>query len=138
MDIDFIKISNNIVHSYQKLYNVCLTLLRSKNFTIDYYSRNAAEKSSSIANEPSTGLSGKQTSVATMAAKGIEPARDPPLPEEESDHKILLDILPNQKAAEEKQDKRHNNLDKSIAASKLCLDKHIEENDKALPSKVTF
>ena len=83
-------------------------------------------------NEPSAGPSGKQTPLTTMAAKGVEPARDPPLPEEESDHKLLLVILANQKAAKEKQDKRHNDLDKSIAATKQSLDKHIEENDKAL------
>ena len=89
-------------------------------------------RSSSIVNEPSTDLTGKQNPIVTMAAKGVEPAREPPLPEEASNHKLLLDILANQKAAEEKQDKRHRELDKSIAATKKSLDKHIQENDQAL------
>ena len=59
------------------------------------------------------------------------PDKDP-LPEEESDHKLLLDILANQKAADEKQEKRHRELDTTIAATKTTLDKHIEENDKIL------
>ena len=40
-----------------------------------------------------------------MAAKGNEPAKDPPLPEEETDHKLLLDILANQKASDKNKRK---------------------------------
>ena len=67
-----------------------------------------------------------------MAAKDDIPARDPPLPEEETDHKLLLDILANQKSANEKQEKRYCDWDNSITATKKLLDKHIEENHKSL------
>ena len=83
-------------------------------------------------NEPSAGPIGKQTPVSTMAVKGVEPATDPSPTDEASDHKLLLDILANQKAAELKQEKRHHELDNTITATKNILDKHIAENDKAL------
>ena len=83
-------------------------------------------------NESDTGPTGKQTPAATMVAKGDEPARDPPLPEEETDHKLLLDVLANQQSADEKQEKRYRDLDNSITATKKVFDKHIEENHKSL------
>ena len=67
-----------------------------------------------------------------MAANGAEPAPNPQIPEDESDHKLLLNILANQKDSDEKQETRHRNLDSKISATKLTLDKYIEENDKAL------
>ena len=83
-------------------------------------------------NKPCAGPIGKQTPVSTMAAKGVEPAIDPSPTDKASDHKLLLDILANQKAAELKQEKRHHELDNTITATKNILDKHIAENDKAL------
>ena len=53
---------------------------------------------SSIVTQSDTGPTGKQTPIATIAAKGKELAKDPPLPEEETDYTLLLDILANQKA----------------------------------------
>ena len=70
-----------------------------------------------------------------MAAKGDEPENKPETPNEESDdpnHLLLLSIIANQKASDEQQETRHRKLNSSICATKHSLDKHIEENEKAL------
>ena len=45
---------------------------------------------------------------------------------------LLLNILANQKLSDEKQENRFNSIDASIQASKLTLEKYIEDKDTAL------
>ena len=80
--------------------------------------------------EAEAGSTGKQAPPANMAADRAEPAPNPQIPEDQSDHKLLLNILANQKDSDEKQETRHRNLDSKISATELTLDKYIEENDK--------
>ena len=60
--------------------------------------------SNTTVNEAGTGPTGKQTPAAIMGDKGNEPATDPQFPKEESDHKLLLNILANQKASDDQQE----------------------------------
>ena len=75
---------------------------------------------------------GKQPIPAIMAAKGDTQPQTPDVDTEDPNHKLLLDIIANQKTSDEQQETRHRKLDSSIQATKLSLDKHIEENEKAL------
>ena len=78
---------------------------------------------------------GKQTSLATMAAKGddtIEKLIASSKDSTDPNRLLLLNIIANQKTADEKQETRYRNLDTLIQESKQTLEKHIEENDKEL------
>ena len=80
---------------------------------------------------------GKQTTPVTMAAigdtelaalaAGAKESNDP-------NRLLLLNILANQKSADEKLEKRFCNLDTLVQASKQTLDKYIEDNDRTIDS----
>ena len=80
---------------------------------------------------------GKQTDPATMAAigdaalaeltAGLKDSNDP-------NRLLLLNIIANQKASDEKLEKRFGNLDKLIQSYKTTLEKHIDENDRVIDS----
>ena len=69
-----------------------------------------------------------------MAPNGRKPSTGPqtPLDTDDQNHKLLLDIMANQKTFDEKRETQHRKLTSTITAHKQSLDNHIEENDKAL------
>ena len=81
---------------------------------------------------PAADATGKQTPTATMAAKGESEPQVSDVNTEDPNQRLLLDIIANQKASDAQQETRHRKLESSINAHKLSLDKHIEENEKAL------
>ena len=78
-------------------------------------------------NKADTGNTDKQTSPAIMVANGNASGNDPKQPEEESDHKLLLNIIANQNASDLQQETHYHQLDSTITATKQSL-----ENKKAL------
>ena len=75
---------------------------------------------------------GKHSPTTAMAAKGDGEPQVPDVNTDDPNHKLLLDIIANQKSSDEQQESRHRKLNSSIRAHKLSLDKHIEENEKQL------
>ena len=82
-----------------------------------------------------TSPEGKQATPDNMAALGDDVIPEMTAGAKDSDDPnrlLLLNIIANQKISDEKHEKRVSNIDSSIQASKLTLEKHIEENSKDL------
>ena len=81
-------------------------------------------------NTNTTANIGKQAMAASHDTQPAKPLT--PVNTDDPNHKLLPDIIANLKASDEKQEPRHRKLTSTIQAHQTKLDKHIEENDKAL------